>query len=335
MVAIVMAILAIAAISFACIQRFRITAKLRKTNADLRKVTADLHLANTELYKADEQRQLMSKAICDARDDLRLALTVAEDNAKVKSEILTNMNHELRTSMNGVLGFLRLALMSKGSVAQQENILRAESSAKGLLMLIDKVLDFKDIESGKMRMNEESFNLSVMFNEISASFAIPVKVKGLVFSLSYPAGFPEKIIGDSHKLRRVLDFLVDNAVKFTNEGRVTVHAKSRSLDEEHIELEFCVSDTGIGIHPDQMKSLFDPFWQADASSTRKYGGIGFGLALSKHLVKMLGGKIWVISEPGKGSTFSFTAHFRIPAACSEESQTNKALFSAATPGGVT
>jgi signal transduction histidine kinase len=330
MTATFMAILVIVTISFAGIQRRRMAAELRKANAERRKVNADLRWANTELRRAGEQKQLMNKAMQNTGEDLRLALAIAEDNAKIKSEILTNMNHELRTSMNGVLGFLQIALITKGSVAQQESILRAESCAKDLMMLIDKVLDFKEIESGKMRMNEEPFSVSAMFSEISKAFAIPVKAKGLALSLSYPANLPGEIIGDSQKLRRVLDYLVDNAVKFTDKGKVSVHANTRCLSEERIEIEFCVSDTGIGIHPELMTSLFDPFWQADTSSTRKYGGIGFGLALSKHLVKMLSGKIWVESEPGKGSTFRFTAHFRVSADRNEASQTNTALYGAAT-----
>ena len=243
--------------------------------------------------------------------DLRMALVAAEENAKAKSEFLDNMSHELRTPMNGVLGFLRLAAQTEMTAEQQKYIDEAERSAKNLMRIIDDVLDFTEIENKKMTLNAVRFQLSDVFGDMADAFARIVKEKNLEFNLRLPPELPRYIYGDLVKLEKVLFNLIDNAVKFTEKGKVTVRVKTKRQTENMIELCFYVRDTGIGIKPDQMDSLFEPFWQADSSLTRKHGGTGFGLPLSKHLATLLGGRIWAESEFEEGSTFFFTARFNL------------------------
>ena len=272
------------------------------------------YLANFTFYICTPWRMAFNMtfdAIHKVEEDLRLALAVAEDSIKAKSEFLDNMSHELRTPMNGVLGFLRIALASESLDSQRENISRAEKSAKDLMKIIDNVLDFREIENNKMKMDAVKFRLSDIFNEISNLYALQVTAKELTLSISYPAELQGEIVGDSQKLKQVLNNLIDNAVKFTDKGRISLQVIIKHHNDEYIEAEFRVDDTGIGILPKHMKSLFDPFWQADTSTTRKYGGTGFGLPLSKHLVRLLGGKIWAESEYGKGSSFYFTTRFQL------------------------
>lgn len=241
-------------------------------------------------------------AIQQVEDDLRTALTVAEESAKAKSLFLDNMKHELRTPMNGVLGFLQIAYNGENPDIVRQNILRAEKSANELLKIIDNVLDFTEIENNKMKLNAAPFSLSDMLGELSKLYALPAMVKGVVLNFGYPDDLPAEMIGDSPKIKKVLCNLIDNAVKFTEKGKITVRADYKKIDCKMAEIEIYVRDTGIGIRPEHMRMLFTPFWQADISATRKYGGTGFGLALSKHLVTLLGGKIWVESTFEEGTT---------------------------------
>ena len=252
------------------------------------------------------------EAMYKAEDDLRLALAVAEDTTKAKSEFLDNMSHELRTPMNGIMGFLRIALQSETLGAQRENIMRAEDSAKDLKRIIDNVLDFTEIEDKKMKVNNVRFRLSDVFSEISDKYALPAKARGITLRLGYPADMPGVLVGDSTKLKQVLSNLIDNALKFTENGKISVRAIMKPHNSDYTEMEFYVRDTGIGMTPEQMKTLFTPFSQANTSSTREFGGTGLGLALSKHLATLLGGKIWAESEYGEGSTFHFSARFCLP-----------------------
>ena len=261
-------------------------------------------------HKANQRTQHASlEAIGKVEEELRIALAVAEDSAKTKREFLDNMNHEIRTPMNGVLGFLQIALQSDTLNNQRENLIMAESCAKDLMRILENILDFTKIEENKMLADTVPFSVPDVFSEMSTIYALPVKARGLTLTLSYPADLPDGIVGDPIILKQVLRNLIDNAIKFTEKGKITVQADMSFPDNNHIEMEFCVRDTGIGIKAEQLKSLFEPFWQADASATRKYGGTGFGLALSKHLVTLLGGRIWAESVYDEGSAFHFTARF--------------------------
>ena len=246
-------------------------------------------------------------------EELRLALVIAENSARTKSEFLDNMSHELRTPMNGVMGFLQVALLSPSLENQRETLIQAENSAKDLLKMINDILDYTEIESRRMETVAAPFSIAVVFNELSGTFALRTKIAGLTLNISYPVDFPPVLVGDSKKLSRVLGNLIDNAIKFTRRGKVTVRASIKEIINEQAEVEFFVRDTGIGIKPEQMKYLFEPFWQADSSVTKQYGGTGFGLALCKHLTTILGGRIWAESVYDEGATFFFTARFGLPA----------------------
>ena len=258
-----------------------------------------------------------------AEDDLRVALAVAEDSARTKSEFLDTMSHELRTPMNGVMGFLQIALSSPTLENQRETLKHAGDSANDLMKIINDILDYTEIESGRMKSAVVPFQISDIFSDLSKAFALRTKMAGLTLSISYPTDFPPVLVGDPHNLSRVLGNLVDNAIKFTKQGKVTVRANIKSIGVDKVEAVFKISDTGIGIKDEQMRYLFDPFWQADSSATRQYGGTGFGLALSKLLVTMLGGKIWVESVYDEGSTFYFTASFGLPAASKKPAGADK------------
>ena len=253
-------------------------------------------------------------AMRKAEDDLRMALTVAEESAKMKSDFLDNMNHELRTPMNGILGFLRMASQARTMVELRKYISEAEQSAKGLLRIVSDVLDFTEIERHKLKVNAEIFNISDIFDEMHDSFSSAADSKGLELIMRQPSDMPDQVIGDLLKLKRILSILIDNAIKFTAKGKITVRASIKKHTEQHVLICFYVRDTGIGLTPEQMESLFVPFWHADTSVTEEYGGTGFGLALSKHLAILLGGKIWAESEYEEGTTFYFTAHFVLPGA---------------------
>jgi signal transduction histidine kinase len=261
---------------------------------DMRKITATMN------------------AMHKAETDLRMALAIAEDSAHAKGEFLDNMSHELRTPMNGILGFLHIALQHELSDIQRDNIQKADESARSLLKIIDRVLDFNDLEHSSVKVDAAPFRLSEVFDALSEVYAIPAKKKGLALNLHLPAALPAVMIGDAPKLMEVLSNLVDNAIKFTEKGKITVRAKVNWQKCSQVEVAFYVRDSGIGMTPDQQKVLFTPFSQANTSLTRQYGGTGLGLALAKQLVHLLGGKIWAESEYQKGSTFHFRVRFKLP-----------------------
>jgi len=264
-------------------------------------------------YKRDlSELNATLRAMRKAEDGLKLALVAAEDNAKAKGEFLNNISHELRTPMNGILGFLRMLSGTDMTGEQRKYLTEAERSAKSLLKIIDTVLDFTEIKDEKMKVDAVQFKLQDVFDEIIEIYEPAAKAKNLELNLRLPPDLPYMIVGDLQKLKKIISSLVDNAVKFTEKGKITLRAKVKNQTDSSVEMMFYVRDTGIGILPEQMKSLFEPFWQADASLTRKHGGTGFGLALSKHLAALLDGKIWVESEYEEGATFYFTARFRLP-----------------------
>ena len=269
------------------------------------------------------------EAMHKAEDELRMALSVAEESAKAKSEFLDNMSHELRTPMNGILGFLRIALSIEDPVAREENVHRAVKSAEELLKIIDIVLDFTEVEDNKMKINATPFNLKDIFYEILDDYALHVKAKNLDFNMHLPKELDRVLVADSNKLKQVLSSLIDNAFKFTEKGKITVRAKIKSQDDEHVDVDFYVRDTGIGMTPGQLKNLFTPFSQANSSATRGHGGTGLALALSKHLVTLLGGRIWAESEHNEGSTFYFSMRLHLPQAqdapATERSETERVI----------
>lgn len=242
-------------------------------------------------------------------NDLRLARDAAEESAKVKNKFLANMSHEIRTPMNGILGLLHLALNTELTVKQRDYLEKTRQSAKELLMIIDDILDFSKIEAGKLDIERVEFAFQDVFDDITDMFAAKCEKMGLSFSLAVPTNLPKTVIGDPLRLKQVLVNLVSNALKFTKTGGIQVAVQKIKQERLHMKFQFSVADTGFGMTPEQLSGLFDPFTQADTSTTRKFGGAGLGLAISKNLVKMMDGDIWAESQFGQGSTFYFTTRF--------------------------
>ncbi|WP_129779324.1 PAS domain-containing hybrid sensor histidine kinase/response regulator [Peristeroidobacter soli] len=255
--------------------------------------------------------------------ELRKATEEAHAASKAKSEFLANMSHEIRTPLNAIVGLTHLGVTSKEPERWRDYLGKIDGAARTLLQIVNDILDFSKIEAGKLQLESMPFDLYAVLDHLGDLMNLPAANKGLQLLFAVEPGLPSQFIGDPLRLGQVLLNLAGNAIKFTEAGQVVVRVKTAKRGRDFVRLCFEVADTGIGLTPEQIAHLFESFSQADTSTTRRYGGTGLGLAISQRLVDLMDGEIAVKSEPGQGSTFSFSARFGLALAASSHTATLK------------
>jgi len=256
-------------------------------------------------------KKISENLIKSSEEEMKKAMEATKAAYATKSEFLANMSHEIRTPLNGVIGMVDLTLLSDLTLEQRDNLIIAKSCADSLLNIINGILDFSKIEAGKLTIENRSFDLEVLLDKVLKIHYTEANDKELKFSYELPFNLPKNIKGDPGRLQQILNNLLSNAIKFTDLGSIILKLKILKVNSNNISLQFSVKDTGIGIEEKDMNKLFKTFSQVDGSYTRKHGGTGLGLVISKQLIEMMGGEIQVISEKGIGSTFSFSLDFEI------------------------
>jgi len=257
----------------------------------------------TERLESEAKRKQAEKELQEAKEK-------AEAASQAKSELIANISHEVRTSINGIIGMISMTLLSPLNSQQQESLKIALDCAYALLRILNDVLDLSKIEAGKFEIVNIEFNLREVLEAVIKTYAQEAQLKGLELSCSVSSDVPDHFLGDPYRLRQVLNNLINNAIKFTEQGGVSLSVISFNQDEEYTDLHFSIKDTGIGIEEKDQAKLFEAFSQIEGSITYKYGGSGLGLAISKKLIELMGGRIWVESKKGQGSTFGFVLRLK-------------------------
>ena len=265
---------------------------------------------NSELQGRIEELAKTRRAMLNMMEDINEAKGVAESATKAKSDFLANMSHEIRTPMNAIIGLNHLLGKTNLDRKQKDYARKVQDSAHNLLGIINDILDFSKIEAGKLDIESVDFDLNRVIENISNMVNIKAQEKDLDLICNIKKSVPVRLIGDPLRLGQIILNLANNAVKFTEEGEIRIDAELHDIQDQEVKIKFSVTDTGIGLTEEQQGKLFQSFQQADTSTTRKYGGTGLGLTISKKLVEMMGGEIWIESVYGQGSTFNFFCLFK-------------------------
>jgi signal transduction histidine kinase/DNA-binding response OmpR family regulator len=271
-----------------------------------------------ELDAARAAAEAQTQQLREQAEQLAVARDIAVESTRFKSEFLANMSHEIRTPMNGVIGMTGLLFDTPLTPEQRETATTIRTSAESLLSVINDILDFSKIEAGKLSIEIVDFELDLVFGDVLDLLSGRCREKALEAFVDLPPETPTRLRGDPGRLRQILVNLLGNAIKFTDHGEVGILASCLSESETHAVIRVGVKDTGIGIPEDRQAAVFESFTQADGSTTRRYGGTGLGLTITRQLVELMGGRIWLESEPGKGSTFWFELSFEKSAVSAHE-----------------